>query len=502
MKRLSFLITLLIFFSTLYGQEYFNLIIPFDYVPAVDNLIDEGDRVKISILHFLNDNTSTSIVDHNMLNHENSYSSAFYGFRICPNGFQKHNDQYFSYGDNILDVNEFHLSIYDNNLSLLNTKKFSSNADYSKSQNFIISHNLLFTINIEDYNVNKPAYHRELLFRKYDLLGNKLFEKTLFNDNKLTFPWDIVTSLDSKLVLSHKSVTFDFPYGVPQLTKIDTNGLIIWECHGEERLNNGATPVWLASLSDSTFVQSYEIDKNFDPIFLQNDWDTTPTKFRWINGNGDSISESILVVPRKHDLHFMQIKKGNGDYFFAYGIYQEDDVDEHYGIIMKFSNNGDTLWMHKYQHPEYTDRHNDTYHYIFNILERDNGDIIALGEIWPSDEINNKVWLFKVNKYGCYGSDSCDANVIYTEVETLPKKFNIKLFPNPVNQELTILLNNQEKLYFQILNQQGYLIDEFDIKGNNFPIKKSVIMYPPGIYYLSIFNQQNIFLGTTKFIKN
>ena len=90
-------------------------------------------------------------------------------------------------------------------------------------------------------------------------------------------------------------------------------------------------------------------------------------------------------------------KNGKGNYFYAYGAF--NDVDDDFALLTKMDLTGDTIWNHKYQHPDYTGT--STLHLIFDIEEKDNGDIIVLSQIYPPGQ-KPLIWLFSINADGVY----------------------------------------------------------------------------------------------------
>jgi hypothetical protein len=233
---------------------------------------------------------------------------------------------------------------------------------------------------LDDYNNGK---HREIGIKKIDTLGNEIWSKNFNIDKKLSYAWEILPTFDNNILIS-TGVNYNNKIGrYSQLTKIDTAGNILWRTEGNEEFEDGAIPNWIAQLSDSSIVESYKIDKWGDLEFIKNNWSFYPTRLKWYDKNGIPTHESLIIIPKEDELYFNQIEVGKGDYFFAYGMYVDDDTlpdsynYSYHGLLIKYTNAGDTVWIRKYQNNS-IDSTNVAFS-INDIEELDNGDIVAMG---------------------------------------------------------------------------------------------------------------------------
>ena len=184
----------------------------------------------------------------------------------------------------------------------------------------------------------------------------------------LNYAWELEPSLDSNIFISARVVYTNKLGGYPQVIKIDPDGNEVWKFDSTEGIDNGGAPVWIAPLSNGNIVQSYIITG----------LDAPDIRLQWIDKDGKYIKRKLIDVPDKDEMYHNQLETGKGDYFFAYGTYKFTDFTS-YGMITKYDNDGNIIWEHLYQH-ELFNAPNDRCS-IKDIIELDNGDIVALGDL-------------------------------------------------------------------------------------------------------------------------
>jgi hypothetical protein len=353
---------------------------------------------------------------------------------------------------------------------------------------------------LDDYNNGK---HREIGIKKIDTLGNEIWSKNFNIDKKLSYAWEILPTFDNNILIS-TGVNYNNKIGrYSQLTKIDTAGNILWRTEGNEEFEDGAIPNWIAQLSDSSIVESYKIDKWGDLEFIKNNWSFYPTRLKWYDKNGIPTHESLIIIPKEDELYFNQIEVGKGDYFFAYGMYVDDDTlpdsynYSYHGLLIKYTNAGDTVWIRKYQNNS-IDSTNVAFS-INDIEELDNGDIVAMGIIRKTGE-NGRIWLFKVNSEGCFGEDSCGVyqRTIVHEIEK--SVVDLYVFPNPASDIITVNLPHigmwENWTLYDISGKQvrkGVIDKRLDFTITNLSNLNS------GIYFLKVFDKKGK-IGIGKFV--
>jgi len=433
MKTKIIILALIILNTGMGAQEYYNKTIPFDfgYYPLAQNLCLYNNKLLLPTL--IIDNQSYLIAMEN-----DSIEYKHYNFSTAYRPITVVNNSIYLYGKDRSKKKAIKLMKLDTAYNPIWVKTYQTNGE-SDFPGMII--------NLDDYiyisysiDFNNGA-HREIGIKKIDTLGNEIWSRNYNENDELAHMWDIIPSLDGNILYSSGVFYYDGYWRYGQLTKIDTSGNILWRTKGEEKLEDGATPVRMTELSDSSIVLSYKINK-FDEYPIHT-WNNYPTRLKWFNKKGKAQQDAILNVPWYNSVTLNQIERGRGDYFFAYGYVSESDRENdthknfYYGYIVKYSNSGDTIWMHKYQYNAFDSL--DVFYTIEDIEELENGDILVLGRIDETGELG-KIWLFKVNSDGCFGEDSCGVYQRTDVADLIESEFELGIYPNPVTDHIIVNL--------------------------------------------------------------
>lgn len=318
-----------------------------------------------------------------------------------------------------------------------------------------------------------------------DLNGNSIWTKYFESDIGYSYLWTMLPTYDRNLLFSYTIRHTNETSSNPAVMKIDSLGNQIWQSNTIDDIDGGAAPIWLAQLSDSSIVQSYRVDRINDVEYIINNWHFLPMRLSWLDKNGQLIQQKMLHSPKNSEIEVFGLKAGKGDYFFLHGSYN-DIEGSHRGLITKFSNIGDTLWTHSYEHPDYS--YNDIAHRVYDIIEQDNGDIVALGEITPVGE-QGKIWLFRVNANGCFSSAPCETIVSSTiESKPLLNPQNLSLFPNPTIDELTIALTTSSIANIEILDVNGAVLFNKSMDAKDYAL--NVQGWPSGMYLVKVVDRE------------
>jgi hypothetical protein len=113
---------------------------------------------------------------------------------------------------------------------------------------------------------------------------------------------------------------------------------------------------------------------------------------------------------------------------------------------------------------------------------------IAIGNTNPADE------MFAFSRFACVVSNFVPQSATLTTIEVLPQTPEFTLYPNPASETITISLNDTDKYSFKIFNTVGQLI--LTTSERTITVKNFV----PGGYFLSIYDDKGLFVGTKKFI--
>ena len=266
---------------------------------------------------------------------------------------------------------------------------------------------------------------------KYSAELEEIWSYGYETDHSYTYLWNFKPSHDNHLMLGYSqydAIQFNTD---AYLSKVDTNGQVVWQSEAMEKVDGGATPVIFAELSNGNFVVGYRADMHRVYEFA---WHlvTYPPIWVILDSDGKIIEEDIWRLQRTGNVYFGNVKTGKGDYYFAYGTREYANEGsagrDYYGFVTKYSNEGDTIWSRQYRHPAYDAPAID--HSIRDLIEHDDGTLSLLGSITPIGQ-KTEVWLLGVDSNGCLNPNACEEKQIVTSTVDSELPINLKLYPNP-----------------------------------------------------------------------
>jgi len=367
--------TLLVIFSFLFpivflnSQQYFNNIVPSEQTAkAFSRVYIDNENYIIPYIY----NSSSGVITSLIITDNTAKRDIYFGnIKMGLNPLIKVNKNYYLVGENPTTPEDDKISCarLSNDLSEQEWYyEYDITGETTINSGFQNVYDDIYILNV-NYIVPTEPKHRILQLIKIDTLGNETWSKNYNTDIELSYGWELLSSRDSNIFISAGVHYYDKLGRYAQLTKIDTSGNILWTYKGNEAFDNGAVPTWIAELSNGDIVMTYYITEGPTP----------DVKLIWINESGHFSKQLQIEVPKSEYLFFNQLEAGRGDYFFAYGTLEYNDDDNVRGIIIKYDNDGNILWKHLYQHPDYTAP--DDYNSIKDIEELDNGDIVVLGDL-------------------------------------------------------------------------------------------------------------------------
>ena len=156
------------------------------------------------------------------------------------------------------------------------------------------------------------------------------------------------------------------------------------------------------------------------------------------------------------------------------------------GILIKFNNNGDSLWQRTY-----TARNREEDSYFFDLKNDINGDGYVLGGYSYLDggyerynEPNYMPWLLKVDNAGCF-IPLCDS-VLTNQNEDFDHRFIF--YPNP-SRDIIKIKFGESLLYsanLMILNLAGQVIKSTSISTGTHEFLIKTTKWNSGIYFYII----------------
>ncbi len=199
-------------------------------------------------------------------------------------------------------------------------------------------------------------------------------------------------------------------------------------------------------------------------------------------------------------LGFLDIERTLDGHFIAAGrdvVELPDGNDGVAGTLVKFTEYGDSLWA-RYDQGPYPPNYIYAHHFSgVGILS--SGNIVAAGTATLG--MDDNIWLVKVTTDGCMDTILCEP--ITGIVEQARKEgVEMRVYPNPANQEISIELQNSNTDYFiTIYNARGEKVASQLANSSSAKTVISVTRFSPGIYFLELRNKEGI-VGREKVVVN
>ncbi len=254
-------------------------------------------------------------------------------------------------------------------------------------------------------------------------------------------------------------------------------------------------------------------DGNYLVATVYGEWVVSPTsrtgsiRLLKIDNDGTTIWDKI-IGPKKRNVYLKNLRHTNDGNLIVAGWAYNDTVSEwiYEGLLYKFSQYGDSIWMRNYSHfNEQYDRN-----FFYDAYPTNDNGYIAIGKARP-DMGTNKMWVIKVDSVGC-DTPGCATGTFVRELPPIEAGNNgaLRVWPNPTNSKVTLSPefievskcepeNNSRTI--RIYNSQGLKIEEIKVPKQSKSIEVDASLYKSGLYYLQLISDEKV-IGTTKFIKN
>ena len=194
----------------------------------------------------------------------------------------------------------------------------------------------------------------------------------------------------------------------------------------------------------------------------------------------------------------MSLDVNNGGYISA-GSWYRDGFEEIYGLVMKASESGDSLWMRKFL-PLDVDEDSIYWARLEGIKATPSGEFIAIGRASVAP-IGHQGWMIKLDSDGCL-IPNC--GVVGTNNAEVDKQPNFRFHPNPVEDKMYIqsLFTASAKHELSIVDLNGHIVKNLSFtpsEGVQYIIDAS--SFPAGSYFLSIQSPDTFESEVFKFVK-
>jgi len=408
-----------------YGQRNFSEVIEVDSANInvlTFKLIDSSFHVS-SIFFSSGDLVSSSISILNTYNLNQTFFEVDSFSLPRPSPLISNRD-YFLFGKNRELLKSQKIKLVSKTYKTLKSAEFDTKGDFNFSMRpCTLNDNLYLPTYIEDgeqeyFSLTKVTSDLEVLWTKY------------YNEDfAYSVPAEILSSPDSNLYVSSNVYVEEERRYYNQLLKLDTAGNVIWEYFNAEELEHGAVSPWFTTLSDSSIVVSYRVDRFTNDTFRTRGLHTSPYRLIWLDHEGNLIKKKYYVSNRLKRFFVNKVETGLGDYFFLMGMWDDGEALENKNLLLKLNNQGDSLWHRTYYHPAYS---LDSVSFsVVDMHEFEDGRIAVLSMIrTPYDW--NKIWIYMVDSEGNCLTDNCISEgdvVSMSNYEITYEK--LKLYPNP-----------------------------------------------------------------------
>ena len=462
------LIILIVVFSSFLGNaQYINrLIVPGENAVTLGDIYSTDSGYYLAYL-YTNGNTTSSGVSKLSIHGEITDKVLLPNIRYAKRGLHFINERLFFYGKYASQESNLilaEINLFDYDFTILQ----SLNSDGCSTFPFLglsINEDLFlgYTCNTSDPN------HKDYGLVKYHPGQGILFNQR-YNSHIKFSNLDVIDTMNSQVLIASKrqgSPTQDVAF----LLELNSDGEVIDSFQSEIQINDFTDDVYMTVLSDNRIVIGYRIDESGDDV---------PIQLEFLDGDFNKVGENRIFNTLPMRITPSAFVKGKGDYFFCYGSFIDYDIDEGFGYIAKLDFDGNVLWQHKYQHPDFSQI--DDYSSISSMIEEENGDLTCVGNILRlGDPFTG--WMFRVNEFGCFGGEDCDEIVVGVDDFKLHDSI-ISVFPNPSVDQLIVRSENIEITKISIRSSNSKLLAEQS--GNYNETLIDISSYPSGWYSVMV----------------
>jgi hypothetical protein len=334
------------------------------------------------------------------------------------------------------------------------------------------------------YNIDR------FILLKTDSLGNEQWLKDYGLPNTVNRGENIILTPDGGYLLGGS--TFYNKYD-GLIIKIDSAGNQQWQKVIGGPNNDGPARIALAKDSNYVVATTYSV---------YDDMGSPDSKIRIqkFDTAGNIIWDKQYCKPQA-ERKLNSIKTlSDGGFIVCGDAFSDTVISYHRGYLMRFDENGDSLWYRQYKN--YSEP--IMLHELFDVIQTSDGGFAACGDI--NDDYYNvfyDIWLLKTDSLG--NAPGCE----YVGMENLSANSGLssvlKAYPNPANDFVTIEFEINEELKsaeLVILDQQGKKIKSFILHKNQSYLNINTSDLSNGLFYLILKNNGTVIKTTTISIIN
>lgn len=459
------------------AQNYMSKVFPTESLNLPRNMILKGEYIYISTINGIGTDYGTTI--RKLDEHLNLITTIdMIDFVVGDESFYAKDDQFYAYGNNRVISNFNTFKAFDENLNEYNSVNYSTGTSNNYTAASILINDNIYTIT-EDI---IEQYEDEILwFNKIDLEGNQIWTKKYGTQYTRNFASEMLETNDGYAIASISHVENSKIIG--EILKMDENGNEIWKYTQDEPIATtglGIQDQWISILEDGKILAATTADKHGDPIFIFNEWYKYPQKLTWLDQNGVFLKDTLILSPRYEEIYIAKLQKSNTGGFYGLGYWGgTTSIDRWNGWIFKMTNEGEMLWSRKYKHEGLGSGYS---HYIYDLIELENGDIITVGSINGLGV--QGLWMMKLNSDGCLSDGDCGVDVIATSTVELHDGSiqDAMVYPNPSNGLFNIDPEILKKIKsLELYDMQGAKLQAW---SSQIPNSLDLSSYQTGVYVL------------------
>ena len=278
------------------------------------------------------------------------------------------------------------------------------------------------------------------------------------------------------------------------IVKTDTAGQIEWQYLSPSgTIQDGAMGIVRANDGGHVVATTRGFEKPVNPELSFLYWDRA--YFFKLDGNQNvvwelEVMDSINPGPIQGLERLIAVDSGNA--YVAAGHFNmirsyQPPIGGTFGWFYKISDNGELIWIRKYQILQ-TLGH---YHKIYDLKPTPDGGFVTVSEIhgnWGTGEPQLQAWLLKLDSFGCL-IPGCQANDTVSVTATAPEQAKVELaiYPNPTTDYLNFQLRTPQPLArarFRILDAAGRTVKDFSSDSPKDTYIVPVWDWAPGVYFL------------------
>ena len=348
--------------------------------------------------------------------------------------------------------------------------------------------------------------NNNILLIKTDSIGNLIWEKEFGASNRSELPYSIADTGDGLVIGASRSngnITNQNYIVQDYIFKVDYEGNVLWSYYSPANVLSKLDDILVIQEGSILVISADGIEVPINPGMSEVQYHPKVYKLSadremlWERSLKDSLPAEAFLNNLEANI---ELSDGSG-YVVAGNMYehQTQGVGLLSGVIAKLSPEGALLWKH-YLRWGY-DRAEA--HYLYDIAETPDGGFILAGQVNdrgdPVKATFQQAWLLKVDEQGCL-VPGCLQLSKAEEAPATAAMPQVLLWPNPVQEVLSVYCQAQSELQLEIWDMQGRMWRRCSSGLPQVSLALDVAELPAGQYVLRYRDEAGQ-MGSTPFVK-